>query len=102
MPHNKGFERLGMLVSDHLLSSAGKSDLAHVVMHHVIDGVYYSKSLANISEKSIPMDDGSDVRLVNGSVMASGDWPGVTSNLHLKNVITETSVVHELSLELSN
>jgi len=97
MPHNKGFERLGMLVSGHLLSSAGKSDLAHVVMHHVIDGVYYSGSLANVSEKSIPTDDGSDVRLVNGSLTASGGWPGVTSDLHLKDVITKTGVVHELS-----
>lgn len=97
MPHNKGFERLGMLVSDHLLSSAGKSDLAHVIMHHVIDGVYYSNSLANVSGKSIPTDDGSDVRLVNSSLMASGGWPGMTSDLHLKNLITETGVVHELS-----
>jgi solute carrier family 25 carnitine/acylcarnitine transporter 20/29 len=97
MPHNKGFERLGMLVSDHLLSSAGKLDLAHVIMHHVIDGVYYSESMANVSEKSIPTDDGSDVRLVNDSLTASGGWPGMSSKLHLKNIITETGVVHELS-----
>jgi solute carrier family 25 carnitine/acylcarnitine transporter 20/29 len=97
MPHNKGFERLGALVSDHLLSSAGKSDLAHVIMHHVVDGVYYSHSLTNVSGKSIPTDDGSDIRLVNGSFIASGGWPDGTANLHLKNLITETGVVHELS-----
>lgn len=97
IPHNKGFERLGMLISDHLLSSTGRSDLTHVIMHHVIDGVYYSTSLANVSGKSIPTDDGSDVRLVNGSLTASGGWPGMTSDLHLKNVITETGAVHELS-----
>lgn len=97
MPHNKGFERLGMLISDHLLSSAGKSDLAHVIMHHVIDGVYYSQSLTNVSGISIPTNDGSDVRIVNGSLTASGGWPDMTSDLHLKDVITETGVVHELS-----
>ena len=97
MPHNKGFERLGMLVSDHLLSSAGKSDLAHVIMHHVADGVYYSNSLTNVSGKSIPTDDGSDVRLVNGSLTSSGGWPDMSSSLHLRDLITETGVVHELS-----
>jgi len=97
IPHNKGFERLGMLVSDHLLSSAGKSDLTHVIMHHVIDGVYYSDSLANVSGKSIPTDDGSDLRLANGSLTGSGGWPGMASDLKLKNLITETGVVHELS-----
>ena len=97
MPHNKGFERLGMLVSDHLLSSAGKSDLGHVIMHHLLDGVYYSGSLANFSGKSIPTVDGSDVRLVNDSLTSSGGWPDMTSDLHLKDLITETGVVHELS-----
>ena len=97
MPHNKGFERLGMLVSDHLLSSIGKPDLAHVVMHHVIDGIHYSDSLTNISGKSVPTADGSDLRLANGSVTGSGGWPGMTSDLELKNLITETGVVHELS-----
>lgn len=97
MPHNKGFERLGMLVSDHLLSSTGKSDLTHVIMHHVIDGVYYSGTLNNVSKKSIPTHDRSDVRLVNGSLIASGGWPDMSSQLHLKNLITETGVVHEIS-----
>lgn len=86
-----------MLVSDHLLSSAGKSDLTHVIMHHVVDGVYYSDSLANVSEKSIPTDDGSDLRLVNSSLTGSGGWPGMTSDLKLENLITDTGVVHELS-----
>lgn len=97
MPRNKGFEHLGALVSDHLLSSAGKSDLTHVIMHHVVDGVYYSESLTAVSGKSIPTDDGSDIRLVNGSVTASGGWSDMTSELHLENVITATGVVHELS-----
>ena len=97
IPHNKGFERLGMLVSDHLLSSAGKTDLAHVIMHHVVDGVYYSDSLTNVSGKSIPTDDGSDLRLVDGSLTGSGGWPGMTSDLKLKNLITQTGVVHEVS-----
>lgn len=96
MPRNKGFEHLGTLVSDHLLSSGGKSDLTHVIMHHVVDGVYYSESLTGVS-KSIPTGDGSDIRLVNGSFTASGGWPDMTSELHLKNVITSTGVVHELS-----
>ena len=97
MPRNKGFEHLGTLVSDHLLSSAGKSDLTHVIMHHVVDGVYYSGSLTGVSGKSIPTDDGSDIRLVNGSFTASGGWMDMTSELHLENVITATGVVHELS-----
>lgn len=66
-------------------------------MHHVIDGVYYAESLANVSGKSIPTDDGSDLRLVNGSLSGSGGWPGMTSDLKLENLITETGVVHELS-----
>ena len=97
MPRNKGFEHLGTLVSDHLLSSAGKTDLSHVILHHVIDGVHYADSLSNISGKSLPTDDRSDIRLVNGSFTGSGGWLDMSSELHLENVITATGVVHELS-----
>ena len=97
IPRNKGFEHLGALVSNHLLSSVGKPDLNHVIKHHIVDGIYYSDSLTKVSGKTIPTDDGSDIRLTNGSVTASGGWSGMTSALHLQNLITTTGVVHELS-----
>ena len=59
--------------------------------------LYYSDSLANVSGKTIPTDDGSDLRLANGSLTGSGGWPGMASDLKLKNLITETGVVHEVS-----
>lgn len=97
IPENSAFERLGMLVSDHLLAASSKSDLSHVILHHVIDGVRYAQSLSNVSGHSFPTVDGSDVRISNGTVTASGGWPGMSSELKLRNLLTETGVVHELS-----
>jgi solute carrier family 25 (mitochondrial carnitine/acylcarnitine transporter), member 20/29 len=97
IPHNTAFERLGLLVSEHLLAASSKSDLSHVILHHVIDGIHYSDSLRNGSSVSFPTKDGSDLRLVNDTLTASGGWLGMTSQLKLRNLLTDTGVVHELS-----
>ena len=97
IPHNSAFERLGMLVSNHLLAASSKSDLAHVILHHAIDGVYYSDSLRDGSDHSFPTLDGSDLRSVNGTFTSSGGWPGMTSQLKLRNLLTDTGVVHEMT-----
>jgi len=97
VPHNSAFERLGMLVSDHLLAASSKSDLSHVILHHTIDGVQYAQSLRNVSDHSFPTLDGSDLRISNGTVNSSGGWPGMDAELELRNLLTETGVVHELS-----
>lgn len=97
IPQNSAFERLGMLVSDHLLAASSKSDLSHVILHHVIDGVHYAQGLSNVSDHSFPTVDGSDLRIDNGTVTASGGWPGMSSELKLRNLLTETGVVHEIS-----
>ncbi|OJA16128.1 hypothetical protein AZE42_00067 [Rhizopogon vesiculosus] len=102
LPHNDAFKRLGMLVSDHLLAASSKTDLENVIMHHIIDGVEYSKSLVNGSQRTFATLEGSDLQLEhpgNGSVIvsASGGWPGLRSALYPRDMLTETGVIHELS-----
>jgi solute carrier family 25 carnitine/acylcarnitine transporter 20/29 len=97
IPHNSAFERLGMLVSDHLLAASSKSDLLHVILHHTIDGVHYAQSLRNVTGQSFPTVDGSDLRISNRTVTSSGGWSGMNTELKLRNLLTNTGVVHELS-----
>lgn len=102
IPHNVAFERLGMLVSAHLLSSSGKSDLEHVIQHHILDSVEYAASLQNGSQRTFPTLEGSDIHLDrsgNGSVIvsASGGWAGMVSELYPQNALTSTGVIHEIS-----
>lgn len=102
LPHNDAFKRLGMLVSDHLLAASSKTDLEHVIMHHIIDGIEYSRSLVNGSQRTFATLEGSDLQLerpVNGSIIvsASGGWAGMRSALYPQNLLTETGVIHELS-----
>jgi solute carrier family 25 (mitochondrial carnitine/acylcarnitine transporter), member 20/29 len=104
IPHNDAFERLGLLVSEHLLSTPSKSDLENVILHHVINGVEYAESLQNGSQQTFPTLEGSDIKLErpshgNGSVVVSpsGGWAGMKSELHTSNMLTQTGVVHELS-----
>ena len=102
VPKNDGFKRLGNLVSAHLLAASSKSDLERVILHHVIDGVEYSKSLKKGSNQSFATLEGSDVhidRSTNGSVMvtASGGWAGMNAEVKGLNALTQTGVVHELS-----
>ncbi|KAG2159697.1 uncharacterized protein EDB93DRAFT_1236996 [Suillus bovinus] len=102
IPHNAAFKRLGKLVSDHLLAASSKTDLEHVIMHHVIDGIEYSQSLVNGSVRTFATLEGSDLqleRLPNSSVIVSpsGGWAGMKSALYPTNMLTETGVIHELS-----
>lgn len=102
IPKNDGFKRLGSLVSAHLLAAASKSDLERVVLHHVIDGVEYSKALKKGSNQSFATLEGSDIhinRSTNGSVLvtASGGWAGMNAEVKGLNALTQTGVIHELS-----
>ncbi|KAA1467901.1 hypothetical protein DENSPDRAFT_847864 [Dentipellis sp. KUC8613] len=102
IPHNDAFKRLGLLVSDHLLSASSKSDLEHVVMHHAIDDVLYEQNLQNSSSRTYATLEGSDIHFKqssNGSyiINASGGWEGLTSELYPKNMLSQTGVVHVLS-----
>ncbi|KAG2154689.1 hypothetical protein DEU56DRAFT_725712 [Suillus clintonianus] len=102
IPHNDAFKRLGKLVSDHLLAASSKTDLEHLIMHHIIDGIEYTQSLVNGSSHTFATLEGSDLqleRLANRSVVvsASGGWAGMKSALYPKNLLTETGVIHELS-----
>jgi solute carrier family 25 carnitine/acylcarnitine transporter 20/29 len=102
IPHNSAFRRIGNLVSEHLLSASSKADLENVILHHVIDGVEYSNSLRNGSERTFPTLEGSDLRFdrpANGSVLVSGSggWGGMITELYPEDMLTQTGVVHELS-----
>lgn len=102
IPHNDAFKRLGLLVSEHLLSASSKSDLEHVILHHVLDDVVYAQSLQNSSARTYATLEGSDLhveRTANGSIVlnASGGWAGLNSDLYPRNMLTQTGVVHELS-----
>lgn len=102
IPHNSAFRRLGLLVSEHLLAASSKSDLENVILHHVIDGVEYARSLQNGSQRTFPTLEGSDIKFErpgNGSVLgsASGGWAGMKTELFPRDLLTQTGVVHELS-----
>ncbi|THH13363.1 hypothetical protein EW146_g6842 [Bondarzewia mesenterica] len=102
IPRNSAFKRLGLLVSEHLLSATSKSDLEHVILHHALDDVVYAQSLQNSSSRTYATLEGSDIhveRTTNGSVLinSSGGWAGLNSDLYPKNMLSKTGVVHELS-----
>ncbi|KAI6047750.1 hypothetical protein EDC04DRAFT_2863938 [Pisolithus marmoratus] len=102
IPRNSAFKRLGRLVSDHLLAASSKADLENVILHHVIDGVQYSRSLVNASQHTFATLEGSDLQLErtdNGSVFirASGGWADMQSALYPQNLLTKTGVIHEVS-----
>jgi len=104
IPRNAAFKRLGLLVSEHLLTASSKSDLENVIRHHTIGGVEYAASLQNGSQHTFPTLSGSDIKIErltqgNGSVFVSpsGGWAGMKSELFTRNILTQTGVVHELS-----
>lgn len=102
IPHNSAFKRLGLLVSDHLLAASSKQDLEHVILHHIIDDVEYSKSLVNGSQRTFATLEGSDLQLERTEddsivISASGGWAGMKSALYPKNTLTDTGVIHEVS-----
>ncbi|KAJ4485958.1 carnitine acyl carnitine carrier [Lentinula aciculospora] len=102
IPPNSAFDRLGLLVSEYLLASASKPDLENVLLHHVLSSVRYSEALKNGTQRTFPSAEGSDLsvsRENNGTVFvsASGGWVGMKSQLHARNILTQTGVVHEVS-----
>jgi solute carrier family 25 (mitochondrial carnitine/acylcarnitine transporter), member 20/29 len=102
IPLNSAFKRLGMLVSAHLLSASSKADLENVMLHHALNTVEYSQSLQNGSQHTFATLEGSDLqvdRTKNGTVYvsSSGGWDGMKAELYLRNHLTQTGVVHELS-----
>lgn len=104
VPHNSAFERLGLLVSAHLLATTSKDDLSSVIQHHAIDGVKYATALRNGSGLTFPTREGSDIKLerfkdANGTLLlsASGGWAGMRAELFPRDMLTQTGVVHELS-----
>ncbi|KAG6836375.1 hypothetical protein H0H93_008675 [Arthromyces matolae] len=102
IPHNSAFERLGLLVSGHLLSTSAKPDLEKVLLHHALTTIEYAQSLNNGSQHTFATLEGSDIRFEktkNGSlyVSPSGGWTEMQSELYTKDLLTNTGVVHELS-----
>ncbi|KAJ7275192.1 carnitine/acyl carnitine carrier [Mycena haematopus] len=101
VPHNSAFQRLGQLVSAHLLAPSSKKDLASVLLHHTLDTIEYSRSVQNGSRTFATLE-GSDVQLEhfkNGSVFvgASGGWAGMKAELFPRDILTKTGVLHEVS-----
>ncbi|TFK83664.1 FAS1 domain-containing protein [Polyporus arcularius HHB13444] len=103
IPRNHAFRRLGMLVSDHLLSPSSKADFERVIRHHVLASVEYADSLVNGSKRTYKTLEGSDVhverRTADRSVIltSSGGWADMQSGLLPENMLTQTGVVHEVT-----
>ncbi|THH34154.1 hypothetical protein EUX98_g173 [Antrodiella citrinella] len=104
IPHNEAFKRLGLLVSSHLLAASSKPDLEKVIQHHVLDSVVYAQELRSGSRRTFSTLEGSDIQLErkdagNGSLLltASGGWVDMHSELHTKDTLTKTGVIHEVS-----
>ncbi|KAH8099422.1 hypothetical protein BXZ70DRAFT_895131 [Cristinia sonorae] len=104
IPQNPAFKRLGMLVSSHLLAASSKPDLEKVIQHHVLNSVVYAQEWRNGSQRTFSTLEGSDVHLErnandNGTLLlsASGGWADMHAQLHIKNALTQTGVIHEVS-----
>ena len=102
VPRNEAFQRLGLLVSGHLLASSSKDDLENVIFHHVLNTVEYAESLQNGSQHTFATLEGTDIkfdRLANGTsfVSSSGGWASLQAKLYPRNLLTQTGVIHELS-----
>ncbi|SJL05551.1 uncharacterized protein ARMOST_08919 [Armillaria ostoyae] len=102
IPHNSAFKRLGLLVSAHLLAASSKRDLENVLLHHTLDTVEYSERLRNGSQHTFSSVEGSDLtleRMKNGTLYlsASGGWAGMRTELYIRDILTQTGVIHEVS-----
>ncbi|TBU62070.1 FAS1 domain-containing protein [Dichomitus squalens] len=103
LPPNGAFKRLGLLVSNHLLSSSAKADLERVIRHHTLLGVDYANALVNGSTRTFRTLEGSDVAVdrvgANRTVIftPSGGWEDMQSGLVPKNMLTETGVIHQVT-----
>lgn len=101
VPNNDAFKRIGLLVTAHLLDQSSTSDLEKLVLHHVLEGVYYTSSLQDGSQHSFSTLEGSDISLdrqKNATVVSpSGGWAKMVSGLYPRNILTRTGVIHELS-----
>ncbi|KAJ3573669.1 hypothetical protein NP233_g2274 [Leucocoprinus birnbaumii] len=102
IPFNTAFKRLGLLVSNHLLGTTGKSDLEKVLLHHTLSDVAYAATLTSGSQHTFSTLEGSDIKLErssNGSILISpsGGWPGMKTRLIPTNTLTQTGVIHELT-----
>ncbi|EMD42143.1 hypothetical protein CERSUDRAFT_147722 [Gelatoporia subvermispora B] len=105
LPPNDAFQRLGMLVSAHLLGASSKPDLERVILHHALNGVSYASELQNGSARTFPTLEGSDVHLERKSpedggillLSPSGGWADMHSALSPRDMLTSTGVIHEVS-----
>lgn len=102
IPENEAFKRLGLLVSAHLLAPSSREDLENVTMHHVLNTVEYAKALQNGSQHTFSTVEGSDItveRLANGDTFASssGGWAGFKAKVQIRDLLTQTGVIHETS-----
>ncbi|KAI8981247.1 FAS1 domain-containing protein [Trametes punicea] len=103
VPPNEAFRRLGMLVSAHLLSSSSKADFERVIRHHAVSGVEYADSIVDGSQRTYGTLEGSDLHVErrgpNRTVYfsPSGGWPDMQAELHPRNMLTRTGVIHEVS-----
>ena len=103
IPPNDAFKRLGLLVSNHLLSSSAKADFERVIRHHVLASVEYGDPFVNGSKRTYKTLEGSDVHVdrrgSNRTVLltSSGGWADMQSALSPQNMLTQTGVIHEVS-----
>ncbi|KAI0375422.1 FAS1 domain-containing protein [Pilatotrama ljubarskyi] len=103
MPPNPAFERLGLLVSNYLVSSSSKADLERVIRHHAVVGVEYADALVNGSQRTFGTLEGSDLHVERrGSnrtafFTPSGGWADMQSELQPLNMLTQTGVIHQVS-----
>ncbi|KAI0830735.1 hypothetical protein BC628DRAFT_1313124 [Trametes gibbosa] len=103
MPPNGAFKRIGLLVSNHLLASSSKADFERVIRHHALFGVEYADPLVSGSQRTFGTLEGSDLHVerrgTNRTVYftPSGGWAEMQAELHSRNMLTQTGVIHEVS-----
>ncbi|KAJ8083808.1 carnitine transporter [Marasmius tenuissimus] len=102
LPTNDAFQRLGLLVSKYLLAASNKADLENVLLHHILATVQYADAFTSGHKHSFATHEGSDLTVDSKKndtifISASGGWAGMKSELHTRNILTQTGVIHALS-----
>ncbi|KAH7107188.1 FAS1 domain-containing protein [Auriculariales sp. MPI-PUGE-AT-0066] len=101
VPDNAAFEQLG-LVTSYLLMPSSKSDRKSVILHHALDGVFYSDALEHGAARTFKTLEGSDIHIERNSngtfnITSSGGWPSMQGRIKPTNLLTATGAIHELS-----
>jgi len=95
VPHNDGFERLGLL-TDYLLLPDSQGDVRRVIKYHMLQGLYYSSDFGGDTTRNISSLEGTPIIVDHGLKVRESSMWNRTSALLPRDDLTQTGVIHEV------